>query len=154
VLEPAVADYHFQRGYTHYMLKEFQYAEIDIQRAIGLDSTNADYWLGLGAIQEGLGNVEGALTSYGRTAALSPMNALAYFNRANIYFEKSMLDSSCVDYARCLKALGVARYPREDMRQEAQSMLDNHCDTSSPAYYYQRVNNSNLPPKGSFLWLY
>ncbi len=137
-LEPTVADFHFQRGYTYYMLKNFQYAEIDIQQAIQLDSTNADHWLGLGAIQEALGKVDGALFSYGKTAQLSPMNALAYFNRANIYFERAMLDSSCVDYARCLRALGAARYPREDMRQEAQSMLNNHCDTTSPAYYYQR----------------
>ena len=138
LLEPKVADFHFQRGYTYYMLKQFNYAEIDIQRAVRIDSTNADYWLGLGAIQEAMGNPNSALTSYSRTAALSPMNALAYFNRANIYFEKAMLDSSCVDYERCLKALGVARYPREDMRQEAQAMLINHCDTASPAYYYQR----------------
>jgi len=138
LLEPKVADFHFQRGYTYYMLKNFRYAQIDIERAVAIDSTNADYWLGLGAIQEGLGDVNGALQSYSRTAKLSPMNALAYFNRANIYFEKAMLDSSCMDYNRCMKALAVSQFPRDDMRQEAASMLANHCDTSSPAYYYQR----------------
>lgn len=138
LIAPEVADFHFQRGYTYYMIRNFSYALIDVKKAIQLDSTNGDYWLGKGAIEEGAGNADAAIVSYTKTVSIDPKNALAYFNRANIYFERAALDSSCLDYDRCLKAMALSRYPREDMQIEATEMLGNHCDTSSPAYYYQR----------------
>ena len=138
LLEPGIADYLFQRGYTYYMVKNFNFALIDVRKALELDPVNADYWLGKGAIEEAAGDLEGAVESYTVCAELNPGNALAFFNRANIYFEKSMLDSSCLDYDRCLKALALSQYPREDMQVEAREMMRNHCDTSSPAFYYQR----------------
>ncbi len=138
LLEPGIADYHFQRGYTYYMIQNFTFALIDVRKAIELDPTNADYWLGKGAIEEAAGDLDGAIESYTVCAELNPTNALAFFNRANIYFEKAMLDSSCMDYDRCLKALALSQYPREDMQIEATEMIANHCDTTSPAYYYQR----------------
>lgn len=138
LLEPQVADFYFQRGYTYYMVQNFGFALIDVRKSIQMNPENSDYWLGKGAIEEASGNLDGALESYTVCTQLSPANALAFFNRANIYFEKAMLDSSCLDYDRCLKALALSRYPREDMQIEATEMLANHCDTTSPAYYYQR----------------
>lgn len=138
LLEPEIADFHFQRGYTFYMMKQLNYAKIDINHAIQLDSNNADYWLGRGAIEEAQGDAQAAILSYSATIRINPYNALAYFNRANIYFELSQLDSSCKDYNRCVQALSVAKYPRQDMYGEAMAMLTNHCDTSVASYYYQR----------------
>ncbi|MBI1220969.1 MAG: tetratricopeptide repeat protein [Bacteroidetes bacterium] len=138
LLEPAISDFYFQRGYTHFMLKQLNYAVIDVNKAIDLDSNNADYWLGKGTIEEAIGNYTEAKKSYSETVRINPYNALAYFNRANIYFENAELDSSCSDYNRCIQALSVSKYPREDMYQEAVAMIGNHCDTSLPSYYYQR----------------
>lgn len=138
LLGPQVADFHFQRGYTFYMQQKLDYALIDVRHAIELDSLQADYWLGKGAIEEAAGMYDEALSSYSRTAELNPKNALAYFNKAGIFYEKGLLDSSCTNYELSLYALSISRFARQDMQEEAQMMLRDHCDTASPSYYYQR----------------
>ena len=138
LLSPKVAEYHFQLGYTYYMMRKLDYALIDVKKALQLNATNADYWLGKGAIEEAMGRDDSALVSYTRTVEINPDNALAYYNRAGIYYGRGQLDASCADYAACLRGLEVASFPREDMKTEAMAMLNNHCDTLSPSFYYQR----------------
>lgn len=139
LLEPLVAEYHFQRGYTYYMQKNYRFALPDIRKAVELDSNNNDFWLGKGAVEEALGRIEESKASYSKAVKLNPNNALAFFNRANLYFDEGDMDMACLDYSNCITALGKVRFPREDMLNEASMMLADHCDTSSPSYYYQRA---------------
>ena len=83
--------------------------------------------------------MEEAKSSYTKSIRLNPNNALAHFNRANLYFDEGDMDMACLDYSNCITALGKVRYPREDMLNEASMMVADHCDTSSPSYYYQRA---------------
>ncbi len=138
-LERELPDFYFQRGYTQYMLKDLQAAERDIQMALSFDSTAADYWLGLGAVYDEQQQLDKALSAYSMAANYNPKNAMAYYNKANIYYNKGELDLSCVEFVNAYLVLRQAGQTKGGIYEEVEGMVFNHCDTASASFYYQRA---------------
>lgn len=137
-LDNSQSDFYFQRGYTKYMLKRLEEAEKDIYKALEIDSTSSDYWLGLGAIQDEAGKTDDALEAYAMTIKYNPTNAMAFYNRGNIFYNRGELDKSCIEFYQSSYALYRTNKLNGGIADELRGMLSNHCDTNSASFYYQR----------------
>jgi tetratricopeptide (TPR) repeat protein len=133
--EPRNSRLRFYKGILFAQNQLYQYAEEDFRQAIALDSTDADYYAALGNVYVYLKNDSAAFNNYTAALQLDPKKWDCYYYRNNIYYRREDMDASCSDLR---KAMAVLPAEETEARKEMESLVQNHCDSSLPGYYYQR----------------
>lgn len=72
--EPATANEFLKRGIAFYARKQFSAAEVDLKKAISLDSNNLDSYYSLGMVQKALKQKEDAAVAFKHVLDLIPAN--------------------------------------------------------------------------------
>jgi tetratricopeptide (TPR) repeat protein len=79
---------YFERGGRLYVMKEYELAGKDIQKAIDLDPMKTDYYIALGEIQLSGGKTGEAAKAYRRALVLAPDNLMARLQLSYVLFQQ------------------------------------------------------------------
>jgi len=102
------------------MLNEHQNAIQDFNKAIEINSMDADSFNKRGESKKALNNSLGALDDFTKSIEIEPRHAIAHRNRGNIRFELYRLNHGCADW-RVASRLGD---------HESDKLLGMHCQSN------------------------
>ncbi|QNR22687.1 tetratricopeptide repeat protein [Croceimicrobium hydrocarbonivorans] len=109
------------------------------QQAIRLDSTEATAYYYLAGALERNNQFEASFDAVSKAILLDPEKSEYLFHRAWIRYRLEDTEGSCTDYN-----LLIAKFSDSDLEMDSLVVLDaiiqvaGYCDSSLPAYYYQR----------------
>lgn len=101
--EPGRADWWFLQGYALARQDQHAAAVESYQRAIRISPEDEATWLGLGASQRALGQIERAIQTYQQLLRNRPESAQAYLALADIYQTQGRLDLAITNYRECVR---------------------------------------------------
>ncbi len=103
-LRPDRGDFVFKTGLTEARLDSHRQAALSFNRAIGLDSTEANYFAHLGQAYYKLGSYDSSLAAYVKAAELDPENPVVFINMAITLTAMDSIDRAKSAYRRAIKA--------------------------------------------------
>ncbi|KAB8053540.1 tetratricopeptide repeat protein [Janthinobacterium sp. FT14W] len=90
------------RGTAYAMLKKFDLALIDLERAIALGYVDASTYGTVATIYFELKRYEDSLDNFAKAIELDSNYLLAYYNRSNVFHELGEIKSAIADLKKCL----------------------------------------------------
>lgn len=91
------------RGSVYALLKKEEMALIDFDKAIQINSKNADPYVGRGNMLYNKGDFDKAFTAYEQAILLNPTSVAAYLGRADIWFDRGKFSLALQDLNRSLQ---------------------------------------------------
>lgn len=120
---------YFERGGLLYVMKEYELAAKDIQRAIALDPLKSIYYISLGEIKLAGNDYSGAAGAYRRAALLDPDNLMARLQLAYVYIQQkdypgalAQTDTLLKQDDRVAEAYGLRAQAFEGMKDTARAL--------------------------------
>jgi tetratricopeptide (TPR) repeat protein len=120
-LDPANAQYRFDRARALKAQNRLEAALVAYDKAVALDPAHADAWSGRGNILRDLGRREEALASYDRALQIQPAAAETWANRGALLRELERYDQALASYER---ALALNPGAAEGLYNRAIALLD------------------------------
>lgn len=102
-LDPTLARAYYNRGLTHYFLKDMPSAIRDFDRALQLGFHDVLLFRNRGNAFSYKGDVARALADYEQTIALAPDDPLTYLNRGQVYANTLQKELAIADYKTVLR---------------------------------------------------
>jgi tetratricopeptide (TPR) repeat protein len=102
---------------------EIERAIADCDRALKLDTQNADAWNSRGLARQGKGDLDGALADFDRAIALNPQQAAFYGNRGKAWLLKGEIERALSDLNRALRSKPLYFPRRCRMRKNSAAAL-------------------------------
>ncbi|WP_080727885.1 tetratricopeptide repeat protein [Ralstonia solanacearum] len=111
-VDPGNALAHADRGTAYAMLKKFEPALRDLERALALGYAEASAYCTIGTVYVELKQFQKALEYFNKAIALDENYPFTYYNRSNVLHELGANEAAIADLEKCL-----AFNPEESMRQ-------------------------------------
>ena len=93
---------HAQLAYQKFNRGDFIGALEEYNRAIGIDSSDANYLLNRGLVKEKLKDYEGSINDFTKAISLKPDYESAWFNRGNVFTKLNGLEEAIEDYSMAI----------------------------------------------------
>ena len=150
--EPDNPELYFQRSKWNLSMKKTALAELDIRKAMSLDSTKSDYYLLLADICYAGFRIPDAETAFRKAASLDPSNIEAFLKLAelNLYMKKyEEAISNANEALRIDKHRGKAYFIKGFVYKETKDTLRaisnfQTCVEQDPTYYDAIIQLGNL----------
>lgn len=81
---------HYDLGTIYLQAKQFEHAKTEFNEALKINRADADTWRMLGKAEEGLGNLDGAISAYKMATRLVPDYADVYRDLESVYERRAM----------------------------------------------------------------
>lgn len=120
-LDPANAQYRFDRARALKAQNRLEAALLAYDKAVALDPAHADAWSGRGNVLRDLGRPEEALDSYGRALQAQPTAAETWTNRGAVLRDLERYGDALASYER---ALALTPGSPEGLYNRAIALLD------------------------------
>lgn len=136
---------YYNKAMAHKMLKQFEYAEQNFQRAISLNPV-ANYYWGLAEFYFETGKYDLSVEAYNNAIEINPVEPNLYYNRGISFYSAKNYENAIEDFQQTLKfsendidALWYLAKAHKDKGDNAQAL-----------FYYELVES--LDPKYEYLW--
>ncbi|MNM75530.1 lipoprotein NlpI [compost metagenome] len=118
-VDPTNAMAYADRGTAYAMLKKFDLALVDLEKAIAYGYVDASTYSTVATIYFELKRYEDSLVNFSKSIDLDPNYLLAYYNRSNVFHELGEKKAAIADLEKCL-----ASNPDEDFKKLIIRRLD------------------------------
>ena len=110
-IDPANALAYADRGTAYAMVKKFDLALSDLERALVLGYEHSSAYGTLATVHFEMKQFQKAVDLFGKAIDLDPGNAIAYYNRSNALYELGEVEAAIADLEKCLEL-----EPQDDFR--------------------------------------
>jgi tetratricopeptide (TPR) repeat protein len=101
-IDPSNAMAYADRGTAYAMMKKFDLALSDLEKAIELGYQDGSTYSSIATVNFELKRYEKSLEYFAKSIELAPNYAITYYNRSNVYYQVGNNKAAIEDLERCL----------------------------------------------------